>query len=73
MKIFDLEEMEVFVKSCPALKWDGWNVMFLEEDPMAYMNQDAMFVEDKWHKKTVFSFEKGYWQIPKNIIRNKCA
>lgn len=73
MKIFDLKEMEVIVESCPSLKWDGWNVMLLEEDPMAYMNKDAIFVEDKWHKKTTYLFNKDHWYIPKNILRNKCA
>ena len=72
MKIFSLEEMEVFVKSCPLLKWDGWNVLVLEEDPTAYMNKDAIFHQDKWHKKTTLCFENGYWNIPTKI-RNRCA
>lgn len=72
MKISNLKDMEVFVDSCPVLKWDGWNVLFLEEDPMAYMNIDAVFYKNKWHKKTLISFENGHWNIPKKI-RNICA
>ena len=73
MKISDLNEMESIVESHPFLKWDGWNVLLLEEDPMAYMNKDAIFYEDRWHKKTIFSFENGAWSIPKKLLRNKCA
>lgn len=73
MKISDIKEMEVIVDSCGSLKWDGWNVFLLEEDPMAYMTKDAMFYNDKWHKKIVFAFENGHWHIPQKILRNKCA
>lgn len=73
MRISDLKEMETIVSSCSSLKWDGWNVLFLEEDPTAYMDKNAVFHQEKWHKKTVFSFDDGYWHIPKKILRNKCA
>jgi len=32
MKISDLDKMESIVKSNPSLKWEGWDVVFLEED-----------------------------------------
>ena len=73
MKISNLKEMELIVESCSFLKWDGWNVLFLEEDPLAYMNKDAIFHKDKWHKKTVYEFNEDHWFIPKTILRNKCA
>jgi len=31
MKISDLDKMESIVKSNPSLKWEGWDVVFLEE------------------------------------------
>lgn len=69
MKISDLNEMESIVESHPLLKWDGWNVVCLEQDDMAYMNKDAVFEDDKWHKKTVYKFENDHWYIPKNVLR----
>jgi hypothetical protein len=69
VKITSLEEMESIVDSNPFLKWDGWNVVFLEEDPMANMKKNAMFTDSKWHKAIVYENTNGSWNIPDNIIR----
>jgi hypothetical protein len=69
MKISDLDKMESIVKSNPSLKWEGWDVVFLEEDGDANLKKNAAFVDSKWHKKVVFKNSDGAWDIPDSILR----
>lgn len=69
MKISDLQKMESIVNSNPSLKWDGWNVVFLEEDRDANLKKNAAFVDSKWHKRIVFENNGGVWDIPDSILR----
>lgn len=69
MKIFDLHKMESIVEGNPSLKWDGWNVVFLEEDKDANLKKNAAFVDSKWHKRIVFENNGGAWDIPDSILR----
>ena len=69
MKISDLDKMESIVKNNPSLKWEGWDVVFLEEDGDANLKKNAAFVDSKWHKKVVFENSDGAWDIPDSILR----
>ena len=69
MKISDLHKMESIVEGNPSLKWDGWNVVFLEEDKDANLKKNAAFVYSKWHKRIVFENNGGVWDIPDSILR----
>ena len=69
MKISDLHKMESIVEGNPSLKWDGWNVVFLEEDKDANLKKNAAFVDSKWHKRIVFENNGGAWDIPVSILR----
>jgi hypothetical protein len=69
MKISDLDKMESIVKSNPSLKWEGWDVVFLEEDGDANLKKNAAFVDSKWHKRIVFKNTGGAWDIPDSILR----
>jgi hypothetical protein len=69
MKISDLHKMESIVEGNPSLKWDGWNVVFLEEDRDANLKKNAAFVDSKWHKRIVFENNGGAWDIPDSILR----
>jgi hypothetical protein len=69
MKISDLHKMESIVEGNPSLKWDGWNVVFLEEDSNANIKKNAAFVDSKWHKRIVFENNGGAWDIPDSILR----
>jgi len=69
MKISDLDKMESIVKSNPSLKWEGWDVVFLEEDGDANLKKNAAFVDYKWHKRIVFENTGGAWDIPDSILR----
>ena len=69
MKISDLNKMESIVNGNPSLKWDGWNVVFLEEDRDANLKKNAAFVDSKWHKRIVFENNGGAWDIPDSILR----
>jgi len=69
MKIDSLEKMEKIVSSNPYLKWDGWNVVYLEKDPVADMKKNAMFYNSEWHKAVIFENTDGSWNIPDPILR----
>ena len=69
MKISDLQKMESIVKGNPSLTWEGWNVVFLEEDRNANLKKNAAFIDCKWHKKVVFENKDGAWDIPDSILR----
>jgi hypothetical protein len=69
MKINNLEYMESVVNKNDSLKWNGWNILFLEEDPMAYMNKNALFHMEKWYKTTTIENIDGYWKIPRSVIK----
>lgn len=69
MKITDLSKMESLVSNNSSLTWDGWNVVFLEEDKDAGLKKNAAFVDSKWHKKIVFENVGGEWNIPDSILR----
>lgn len=69
MKIANIDKMELIVNNNSSMYWLGWDVMFLEEDPMAYMNSDAVFKNDRWHKKTSIKNTDGVWNIPENVIK----
>lgn len=61
--------MENVVKNNSSMYWFGWDVVFAEEDPMACMAKDAVFKDNKWHKKTLIKNIDGNWNIPDNIAR----
>ena len=69
MRISDLHKMESIVSGNPSLMWDGWDVVFLEEDRDASLKKNAAFVDSKWHKKIVFENNGGEWNIPDSILR----
>ena len=69
MKISDLSKMESIVNGNPSLKWEGWNVVFLEEDKDANLKKNAAFIDSKWHKRIVFENNGGVWDIPDSILR----
>jgi hypothetical protein len=69
MKISDLHKMESIVNGNPSLKWEGWSVVFLEEDKDANLKKNAAFVDSKWHKRIVFENNGGAWDIPDSILR----
>jgi len=69
MKISDLQEMESIVSKSSFLGWEGWNVIFLQEDDSFSLKNDAAFVNSKWHKKLVFKNHNGSWDIPDSILR----
>lgn len=69
MKISDLHKMESIVEGNPSLKWEGWDVVFLEEDGDANLKKNAAFVDSKWHKRIVFKNTGGAWDIPDSILR----
>ena len=56
--------MESIVNGNPSLKWEGWNVVFLEEDKDANLKKNAAFIDSKWHKRIVFENNGGVWDIP---------
>lgn len=61
--------MESLVSKNNSLRWQGWDILFLEEDSSAYMNKNAMFVDSKWHKATIIANKDGYWKIPGSVVR----
>jgi hypothetical protein len=69
MKISDLHKMESIVSGNPSLKWEGWNVVFLEKDENASLKKNAAFIDSNWHKKVVFENIGGVWDIPDSILR----
>lgn len=69
MKITDLNKMESIVDGNSFLTWDGWNVVFLQEDKDSSLKKNAAFVDSKWHKKIVFENISGEWNIPDSILR----
>ena len=69
MKISDLQKMESIVGANPSLKWEGWNVVFTEQDSDANLKKNAAFIDSKWHKKIVFENKDGAWDIPDSILR----
>jgi hypothetical protein len=61
--------MESIVGNNPYLKWEGWSVVFIEEDGDANLKKNAAFIDSKWHKKIVFENIDGVWDIPDSILR----
>jgi len=61
--------MESLVNKNNSLIWQGWDILFIEEDSGAYMDKNGIFYNDKWHKKIIIENKDGYWKIPRNVIK----
>lgn len=61
--------MESLVNKNNSLIWQGWDILFLEEDSNAFMDKDGVFYNDRWHKKTPIENKNGYWKIPRSVIK----
>jgi hypothetical protein len=69
MKIDDLEKAESIVKTNPKLSWEGWNIVWSEENPDGYINPNGAFINSRWHIKRVFPLQEGCWDLPNKVIK----
>lgn len=69
MKIYDIKKMEKIVESNDSLRWNGWDIEYLEKNHNGMYKINGMFEENQWHTKSTFKVEDGYWEIPDSILR----
>lgn len=69
MIISTLEKMELIVEKNPNLRWNGWDVEYIEKDDSAMYKIDGAFINSEWHLKKTFKLNDGYWDIPSSILR----
>jgi hypothetical protein len=69
--IRDLDAMEDLVKSNPRLKWDGWDVLHIQNKKASFMNRNSMLVDGKWVLVNRYSPESNGWTVPRNVVSGR--
>ena len=70
MKITSLNDAETIVNNNPDLSWDGWNIVYIQQDDYAEFLHIGFFDKSsqKWYKKFVFECLEDGWDIPDSVI-----
>jgi hypothetical protein len=70
MIVSNLSEIEGIVNNNPKLSWDGWDVVFLEQDDYAEFLPVGVFDNKtlQWYKKTVYPCTEKGWELPESVI-----
>lgn len=69
MKIKSLEQMEDIVKRNRQLRWDGWDVIKLQQHPGAWSKPHGAYIKGKWHFREVYPITESGWVLPDNLVR----
>lgn len=68
MVIKSLEEMEKIVAKNKNLSWNGWDVVSLKWNPVAYTKPTGAYIRGKWYTRFVYPVTESGWNIPDRIL-----
>lgn len=71
MIIQTIDHAERFVKNTPNFSWEGWDIVYIVQDDYAEYLPVGIFnkEENKWYRKSVYSYGDHGWDIPDSVIR----
>jgi hypothetical protein len=69
MVINSLEKMEEIVKKNRELSWDGWTVVHLYHNKVAWRYRNGVQIRGRWYVQTRFEPNERGWEIPKKFVR----
>lgn len=69
MKISKIEEAERIVSAIPNMYWDGWDIVYKHESADGFLDNNGVFIDNKWHVKKSFKAEKDGWNIPDKYLK----
>lgn len=67
--ITSISEMEKIVSRNKSLAWDGWDVVHLYPNPVAWRDVNGVFIKGKWFTQKRFTPEHDGWTLPNKLVR----